>query len=183
MKDYIKAGIEVYSSDQCFDAMGINSHRAHPMMEQKVYNIGSFKVMPFELVHDVYNLGFLIDHPESGKFPYITDTHYCPYTFKNLSNIIIECNYAIDIVDNHLLEGEGNVYIRNRVLGSHMELQTTKDFLKANDLTGVLSIVLTHLSNENSDAKRFKKEIEELTGKMVYIADPGLEIAFNETPF
>ena len=153
------------------------------MVEQKVYNVGSFKVMAFPLVHDVHNLGFVIDHKESGKFVYLTDTHYCPFTFKNLSNMIVECNYAIEIVDDKLLEGKGEYFIRNRVLGSHMELETTKEFLRSNDLSGVINILLTHLSNENSDAKRFKKEIEELTGKTVHIAESGLEIPFDARPF
>lgn len=45
-----------------------------------------------------------------------------------------------------------------------------KDFLKANDLRHVQEIWLLHLSDGNSDADRFKREIQELTGKPVYIA-------------
>ena len=51
-----------------------------------------------------------------------------------------------------------------------MSLETAKDFLRANDLTAVQEIWLCHLSDGNSDAERFKREIQALTGKPVYIA-------------
>lgn len=44
------------------------------------------------------------------------------------------------------------------------------DELKANDLSKVREIWLLHLSDGNSDAERFKREVMELTGKPVYIA-------------
>ena len=51
-----------------------------------------------------------------------------------------------------------------------MELKTVKDFLSANDLSKVIEIHLIHLSSANSDAERFRKEIQAITGKPVYIA-------------
>jgi phosphoribosyl 1,2-cyclic phosphodiesterase len=51
-----------------------------------------------------------------------------------------------------------------------MSLKTVKDMLRANDLSQVKEIHLLHLSDRNSSAKLFKKEIQELTGKPVYIA-------------
>ena len=62
-----------------------------------------------------------------------------------------------------------------------MEFETTKEFLKANDLTKVNNIVLLHLSMDNSDQARFKREVTELTGKRVAIAEPGLDIELNIT--
>jgi hypothetical protein len=55
--------------------------------------------------------------------------------------------------------------------------------LRANDLTGVNNIVLIHLSDSNSDAPRFQKEVRELTGKTVWVAEAGLEINFDKEPF
>jgi hypothetical protein len=51
-----------------------------------------------------------------------------------------------------------------------MSLETCKGFLRANDLSRVQEIWLLHLSDANSDAARFKREIQELTGKVVYVA-------------
>ena len=45
-----------------------------------------------------------------------------------------------------------------------------KELLKANDLSKVQQIWLLHLSDGNSDEKRFKREIQELTGKPTFIA-------------
>ena len=150
---------------------------------RKVYQIGSFRVQPFELKHDVMNFGYLINHQESGLFVFITDTHYCPFTFPGLNNILVECNYSDEIVNQKLALGDGNMYVRNRVIFSHMELDTTIGFLKANDLSRVNNIVLLHLSDGNSNAEQFKKKIQELTGKSVFIAGSGLDISFNKQPF
>jgi len=40
---------------------------------------------------------------------------------------------------------------------------------EANDLSKVREIWLLHLSDNNSNAERFKQEIQELTGRMVFI--------------
>jgi ribonuclease BN (tRNA processing enzyme) len=70
------------------------------------------------------------------------------------------------------------------VIESHMSLSTCKDLLKANDLSQVNNIVLIHLSDGNSDAKRFEAEVQEVTGKTVHVANAGLVIEnFNKQPF
>jgi hypothetical protein len=46
----------------------------------------------------------------------------------------------------------------------------------------VNNIVIIHLSNTNSDADRFKKEISDLTGKTITIADAGMTIQFDKFP-
>lgn len=51
-----------------------------------------------------------------------------------------------------------------------MSLETAKEFLRANDLSRVQEIWLLHLSDDNSDAERFKREIQGLTDKPVYVA-------------
>jgi len=64
-----------------------------------------------------------------------------------------------------------------------MSLQTCKKLLSENDLRGVSNIVLLHLSDGNSDAKKFLREVKEQTGKKVFIAEKGLELPLGETPF
>jgi hypothetical protein len=65
-----------------------------------------------------------------------------------------------------------------------MSLATCKKTLLANDLSKVRNIVLIHLSDSNSDARRFKKEIEDITGKVVHIADTDYTIEnFSKTAF
>jgi phosphoribosyl 1,2-cyclic phosphodiesterase len=60
--------------------------------------------------------------------------------------------------------------LKSRLLKSHFSLENVKQFLRANDLSRVREIWLLHLSDGNSDAERFKREVMELTGKPTYIA-------------
>ena len=183
--DYQKAGINCCMNDQTKQSIfGMAPyHNVNVLQPKKVYEIGSFKVQPFELKHDVQNFGYLLDHPESGLFPFITDTHYCPFRFPGMNNILVEANYSDKIIEEKLLRGTANMYVRNRVIMSHLEIDTTIDFLKANDLSKVNNIVLLHLSEGNSNAADFQKRVQEATGKSVFVAAPGLEIDFNKTSF
>jgi phosphoribosyl 1,2-cyclic phosphodiesterase len=161
--------------------LGIKSHNLIPIWEKRNFEIGEFLVKPFLLEHDCQNMGFLLHNFESGLICFITDTNYCHYTFKGLNNILIEANYSNEIIDKHLLDGTANKFVRDRVLTYHLEFETTKEFLKTNDLTKVNNIILLHLSMGNSNANQFRREVTELTGKQVFIATQGLDIQLNET--
>jgi len=139
--------------------------------------------MAFPLKHDVECFGYLIKHPESGTIVFMTDTDFCPYTFKGLNHIIIECNYSQDILDENIMNHDIHMAVQNRVEGSHMSLETCKDFFESNDIIQVNNIILTHLSNLNASPKLFKEEIQDITGKMVFIAEKGLSVDLNINPF
>jgi ribonuclease BN (tRNA processing enzyme) len=53
----------------------------------------------------------------------------------------------------------------------------------ANDLSKVNNIILLHLSDKNSDADRFLKDMQTATGKKVTIARPNLVMELNLNPF
>lgn len=183
--DYQKAGINCCMNEQTKQSIWgmMPLHNVNVLQPKKVYEVGSFKVQPFELKHDVQNFGYLINHSESGLFCFITDTWFSPFTFPGMNNILIEANYDEKIIEEKLLKGTANMYVRNRVIQSHLEIETTLAFLKANDLSKVNNIVLLHLSESNSNAADFQKRVQEATGKSVFIAAPGLEISFNKTSF
>lgn len=182
--DAMASGIDVYASKGTFSKFKTPVHRTKIVKAHELFQVGEFRVMPFDIKHDAEEpLGFLINHPESGNILFLTDTYYSPYTFKNLNNIIIETNYSQEIINQKLRDNPEFGFLRNRVLKSHMSLETCKKFLSANDLSKVNNIVLIHLSNGNSDEKYFKSEIELLTCKNVFVADAGVEIDFNKTPF
>lgn len=148
--------------------------------EEREYTFGSFRVKPFNLVHDVVNVGFLIFHPEMGITCYVTDTHYIPYKFPALNQMIIECNYQEEILDDNIAKGRIPLMLRERILNSHMSLDTVKKVMEANDLRQVNNIVLIHLSSGNSNASQMEREIRELTGKNVHIARKGMVINFDK---
>jgi phosphoribosyl 1,2-cyclic phosphodiesterase len=184
-EEVLAAGIDVYASPGTHEAIGTYKNR-RAMLALSGYPscIGGFTVKPFDVKHDAAEpLGYLIRHSETGVILFLTDSYYSEYKFPGLNNIIIEANYCEQILDARLKSGEDPRFLRDRVIQSHMSLQTCKLTLSANDLSQVNNIVLIHLSDRNSDAKRFKLEVEEETGKQVHVARPGLEISFNKQPF
>ena len=183
INDFTKATIDVYCSRGT--AMNFNvHHRLHRINAGSLIHIGEFKVLPFDVRHDAAEpLGFLINHPESGNVLFLTDSFYSEFTFKDLNNIILEVNYDKDILEENIISGRLNKKIKNRIITSHMSLDTAKELLAANDLSKVNNIILIHLSDGNSHAVNFKKDIESATGKTITVADSGTEILLNKTPF
>jgi phosphoribosyl 1,2-cyclic phosphodiesterase len=89
----------------------------------------------------------------------------------------------MDILEENTQNGRVSATQRNRTLQSHMSYDTCLETLRANDLSKVNNIVLIHLSNGNSHAQEFKDGIQKATGKNVHIAESGLELLLNKTPF
>lgn len=183
VREVVNSGIDVYCLRETASTFGWKSHRVKEVEAMKSFMVGNFKVMPFPLQHDVPCLGFMVEHKDTGRFVFITDTYYCEYTFPGLHNVIIEANYCQNILDAKMAAGATPDFLRNRVLKSHMSLATCKEFLRANDLSSVNNILLIHLSDSNSNADLFQREIKQQTAKTVNVASKGLEITFTKTPF
>lgn len=171
--DVMKAGIDVYSSAGTFDALQLSDHhRGHAIKAQEQITVGTWTILPFETQHDAAEpLGFLLVNQAGDKLLFATDTYYIRYKFHGLTHIMIECNYAADILRGNVDAGLVPEAMKKRLMQSHFSLENVKGFLRANDLSKVKEIHLLHLSDGNSDADRFKRELQRLTGKPVYIAD------------
>lgn len=184
VSELLSAGVDVYAHKTVFDTKGIDHHHRAKVIEAgKGYLIGNFKVFSFAVSHDVPCLGFLITHEETGSILFLTDTFTCDYKFDNLSHILIEANYADDVLNKNIESGRVPSVMRRRLLFSHMEIETTKTILLAHDLTGVNTITLIHLSSDNSSEKRFVDEIQAATGKCVRAAYKGLEFSLTKEPY
>lgn len=172
VKDISKVGIDVYMSFGTWEALNIKHHRIKCISKQETIKIGTFLVMSFDVQHDaVEPFGYILySIPTKQKLLYLTDSYYCKYRFNELTHIMIEANYTTDILKDNTKNGLIDIELKNRVMKSHMSIETLKDFLRANELSQVQQIWLLHLSDNNSDAERFKREVQELTGKEVYIA-------------
>lgn len=148
------------------------------------FSLGGFDIMPFPVQHDAAEpFGYLIRHPECGCVLFATDTYYLRYRFNGLSNILIECNYSLDILRDNMRAGRIDHKRYERTVKSHMSFSTCRETLLANDLSKVNNIVLVHLSADNSNAADFVQGIREATGKNVVAATTGLDISFNKTPY
>jgi phosphoribosyl 1,2-cyclic phosphodiesterase len=179
ISQYLRNGIKVFS-DLC-SGPGSRDHNSFPILGE--FSIGEFKVKPFDLNHDIQCHGFLINHEECGNVVFMTDTQLIPFNFNGLNQIIVEANYDENILDNNVIEGKVPAYLSNRVIGSHLSIENCKQFLQETDLSQVINIVLIHLSGDNSHAVNFAKEIKSISASRVWIADKGMEIAFDKNPF
>jgi len=170
--EVMKAGIDVYASQGTLDALGLSGHRAKPIKAKQQFQVGTWTILPFDVQHDVAEpLGFLLANRTGDKLVFATDTYYIRYRFQGLTHIMVECNYSLRILDENIAAGRVPAVMKKRLLKSHFSLEHVKDFLQANDLSKVQEIWLLHLSDNNSDAALFKHEIQELTGKPVWVAE------------
>lgn len=126
--------------------------------------------MPFRTIHDAKEpLGFLLANQVGERLLFCTDSAYVPHRFRDLNVIAVECNFEAEVLKRNIESGLVHPDVGKGLWGRHMSLETVKRFLDANDLSKVQEIHLLHLSDHNSDAARFKQEIQKETGKPVYL--------------
>lgn len=193
VKEYTDHGIKVYASAGTIEAIiGKHpelegSHLLHTLnphsVETKCIGDG-FIVRPFDVVHDAKEpLGFLIRHPESGYILFVTDTHYLNKRFPGIHNFIIECNYCEDILEHNIGSGKVPGLVGRRVKDSHLSIQTLQQFFSMQDTTHTSKVVLTHLSDHNSDEIMFAERIQKQLRTSTYCARAGLNLTLNRHPF
>ncbi|TFI64602.1 MBL fold metallo-hydrolase, partial [Carnobacterium divergens] len=164
--------IDIFTSKGTQETLKLPSYRVHCLEPLKQKQIGNWSIIPFPTEHDASEpLGYLIQSNKTNeKLLFATDTYYIRYKFKGITHLMIECNYALDILNENVKNGRIGAFLKNRILKSHFSLENVKAFIKANDFSQLQEVWLIHLSDSNSDAERFKKEIQAITGTPVYIA-------------
>lgn len=192
LNDVLSYGLPVYTSAGTIEGAKrfMNRTQYEPVVIEKDgdgyqrLQIGGFTVIPFPTQHDANEpLGFYIWHSETGGILFATDTFYVKNRFAGLSNILIECNYDQQQLEDNLIAGRIDAERYRRVRHSHLSYTTCLELLQANDLKAVNNIVLIHTSKDNGNAYRFREGIAKATGKTVSVAKPGLVLNFNKTPF
>jgi len=142
----------------------------HVMQFGIPYHIGTWIVRIFPCQHDVECYGYLLQSDATGeRLLYFTDTAFIRYKFTDIDYIMAEANYSFDVLADNAKNSKLPYFVSERVLHTHMSIDTLLDFLKANMLSKVKEIYLLHLSNANSDAMDFKCRVEEETGAAVYV--------------
>lgn len=172
-------GLDVYALGDVYDSFSPptspmrNVHLAcpHSLLFDSTLLVGSWNVYPFEVPHDVPNVGYYLYSRHTGEtLLYATDAMYIGKTFPRLDYILIEANYDPDIIRENGDSGAISRSRQKRTYSTHMSIQTTLDMLRANNLSYTKQIWLMHLSDDNSNAEDFKKQIQQLSGCEVYIA-------------
>ena len=171
MKDLARLGVDVYASNGTIKACGLSGHRFRPIEARKQLDVGTFRILPFDVEHDAAEpLGFLFTSLSTGeKLLYFTDTYFLRYRFQGLTHIMAECNYTEEGIRESVAEGRIPIELVPRLVRSHMSLENLLDMLKANDMSTVRQIYLLHLSDNNSEAERMKEAVQRQTGAEVYL--------------
>lgn len=163
----LQRGIPVYSTSDVAEIYA----GVHGMKALKEVAIGTFQVLPFLVEHDVECYGYQVTSAVTGeKLVYITDSAYVRYTFTGLTHIMIEANYAQEIIIDNAKHERIPLYLAERVIQTHMSIETLLELLQSNDMRQVRQIYLLHLSDGNSDAGEFRRLVQRETGAEVYIA-------------
>lgn len=172
----IKNGLCVYS---CSDVQKVHSE-VKVLQKGFKTKIGSFKIQPIPLHHNVECIGFLIIAPDGQRILFATDTKRIPYKFTNLNHILVESNYGEDLIIDNMCNDDFNVSASE----NHMEINDTIDFLRHNYSSSLMTICLIHLSHGNADKKYFKQKVQDELGfNNVFVAQKGLEIPLEICEF
>jgi len=141
-----------------------NLESRYPLNEWQKAIIGSFRLTPFYVDHDVIGAcGYIIeDLPAKEKLLFITDTKLVRYDFSKtrFDYVMIECNHVYDYAIK-------DKFLRRKAI-THMSLDATKEALSKMNLSKTKAIYLIHLSDTNSDEERMIREVRELTGRPTY---------------
>ena len=144
-----------------FEANGIDVINTDNTFPKKVLQKGDYKVVPFEVPHDVKNYGYLI-RVDGRTIVYMTDFGYCKYTFKswNVDTFIVACNYT------SMPDSEEANYAH--VVMGHSSLDTVKDILAVNKSDSMKNVILCHTSS-SADTELMVSEIQKVVGDNVKV--------------
>lgn len=139
----------------------------------KKQRIGGFLVQPIPLTHNVENYGFIITHEALGKLVYAVDCSQFQYKIKDVNHWILEANYdSMVMIDRFLDNKASNSHYEN-----HLSINQTLEALEVNANDNTKTIVLAHLSDDNSNEADFLcRASEKFPNVSCYIADRGLAL-------
>ena len=136
--------------------------------EEGTFTLKNFwQITPFKVIHDAAEpVGYMIADGYGDTLVFATDTYVIPVKFKKINVLMIECNYAPGIVQERLEEGSISRKQADRLLHSHMSINSVVAFLRANKeaLKDCRQIYLLHGSARNGMPKLFKDVVQGLTG-------------------
>lgn len=172
-KEFIKAGIDVYSCNSVADKIsGISRVEAG-----ETYSIGKFRVTPFEVSHDCEDYGYIIYHPEVGSIFFASDCYNLKQAIRGCSVYLMECNYDDGFLQKAVSEGRTIASQADRIRLSHMSLAHAIEFLQCCEAgQSAHQIILIHGSARHLNPTKAVNKFQQVFGIPVYYAQKGLEI-------
>ena len=173
LPDLIKAGVDVYCTEETFKAAapGLSESLYCKVLPNRKYHFGGWKwtVQVFETVHDAPgSVGFVVSDGQDSLV-FITDTAYCKYTFHGMTILMIEANYSEEILSANVDAGLIDPARAKRVRENHMSIERVIELLRANNRSRLREVRLLHLSDGNSDEGLFKEMVKRVVGVPVYV--------------
>lgn len=155
----LKAGVPVYMSYGTAAAHKDAMDAAHLIKAGDTLRFGHLTVVPFRTYHNVEEpLGFLIeDGRTKERLLWAVDTANLGVTADWLTYIAVECNYEKGLLDR---SDRIPSVLKERIRHSHFEVSDVIKWLHKQDLSGVLTIWLLHLSAGNSRAEAWQRRFE-----------------------
>lgn len=184
VKDFENMGIPVFShKDMEIDFEGEHEERKH--IRYGNFDINAFSITDKngKFMHTNNDgsecpcYGFLIEHEDMGKLLYITDAELVKWRFSGINHILISCNYQKKYISDSSK--------RNHVLRGHMELETVKDFIRANKSNSLRTVILCHLSQDSANPEECLSEVQNVAGEGVkcVCASAGETVELSLFPF
>ena len=168
----INLAVDVYAPPETITTLNLSGHRVHPLELDKVFDVGSFKILPIQMYHDCTCYGYMVQSEKTKeKLFFATDTYKITVNPKSVDYLIVEINYQMDIINRYVNDGIVEPSIRGRLLQSHFELSDALVWLNRIDKSKLKRIYVAHLSSGNSNAEVIKKAVIEATGVPVTICD------------
>lgn len=182
--EYAKFGVKIYCNQDVADKRQFPYGTSSVVRDGITVKIGSFRVVPFDVAHDVPCFGYLIKHSEMGVLMFVTDTYKVPMNITGIDHYLIEANYSDELLKQNVWNGKINKAQADRIMLSHMSVEYTIKYLRDCSVCGCATttktITLCHLSERNSDPAMFKSAVESALGVPCNIARKGLVVELNK---
>lgn len=163
-----------YSTKETLDRVNVPEFMKKPVQAFKTFQIGSFKIVPFEVKHDaVHPVNYLIKDTISGaQLLYITDTGYIDnLIFKDIDYFLIECNFDEEWYQKDGLTRTEEIKSKRLLsMNGHLSIQKTIRVLEKSVNHNTKKIILCHISSGFKDYLEFQNRIQELFSKQEVIA-------------
>jgi len=153
IKDFQKFGKRIYCT--LGTSYGAKIPNWYDIVHLKSFEIGIFKITPFNVFHDAKEpVGFLIEF-EGKRLSFITDTSDLKTGLKDIDYWIIEANYSNEKLKYSSLDPR----LKKRIQDTHMSIDRCKTILDAHDAENSDFVLLIHASKHHADKEEFLTKI------------------------
>ena len=163
-----------YGTKETLDRVNVPNFMKRPVQAFTTVQIGSFKIVPFEVKHDaVHPVNYLIKDTISGaQLLYITDTGYIDnLIFKDIDYFLIECNFDEEWYQKEELTRTEEIKSKRLLsMNGHLSIQKTIRVLKNSVNHNTKKIILCHISSGFKNYLEFQNRVQELFPKQKVVA-------------